>query len=107
MSGVENVVLEGDKKPVAEITNTINIMVKSNVDQTEVWFRIRRDAQMSKLMNAYGEAKQLDMQTIRFLYDSTRIKPEHTPDELGIEDGAEIDAFLYQFGAGYGRNRQM
>ncbi|KAI3931411.1 hypothetical protein MKX01_040328 [Papaver californicum] len=45
MSGV---VLEDDKKPVAEKSNTINIMVKSNVDQTEVWFRIKRDAQMNQ-----------------------------------------------------------
>ncbi|MCL7031771.1 hypothetical protein MKW94_008006 [Papaver nudicaule] len=103
MSGVVN---EKDQKPVADQNPShINITVKSNMDQTEVCFRIKRDSKMSKLMNAYGEAKKLETQTLRFLYDSTRIKAEHTIDDLGIEDGDQIDAFLHMIGAGFGNHK--
>ena len=33
-----------------------------------------------------------------FLYDGDRVQPEHTPEQLGMEDGDEIDAMMKQTG---------
>ena len=34
----------------------------------------------------------VDPGTMVFLYDGDRVQPEHTPEQLGMEDGDEIDA---------------
>ncbi|KAI3968876.1 hypothetical protein MKX01_029026 [Papaver californicum] len=40
-------------------------------------------------MIAYCDRKELDVNTIAFLMDGTRIKAEQTPDELQLEEGDE------------------
>ncbi|KAI3964368.1 hypothetical protein MKX01_024985 [Papaver californicum] len=108
MSGVVPGPEEEDKKPVIEKQppvdekpSHINITVKSNVDDTEVAFRIRRKSEFSKLINAYCELKKIDIKTYRFLYDGKRLDPKQTPDHLEMEeDGDQIDVMLAQDGGG-------
>ncbi|KAK9938648.1 hypothetical protein M0R45_015373 [Rubus argutus] len=94
MSGVTN--QEEDKKP-ADQTAHINLKVKSQ-DGNEVFFRIKRNTQLKKLMNAYCDRQSVEMNSIAFLFDGRRLRAEQTPDELEMEDGDEIDAMLHQTG---------
>ena len=42
----------------------------------------------------------MDHTHVRFVYDGTRVQPDMTPDDLDMEDGDTIDAFLEQVGGG-------
>ncbi|KAF5198668.1 Small ubiquitin-related modifier [Thalictrum thalictroides] len=96
MSGIPNSEQE-ETKPNAEQLLHINLKVKDQ-NQNEVFFRIKRNTQLKKLMNAYCERQSVDPSTIVFLFDGRRLKETQTPDELEMEDGDEIDAMLHQTG---------
>ena len=38
------------------------------------------------------------MGSLRFAYDGDRVKPEQTPELLGMEDGEQLDVFMEQTG---------
>ncbi|XP_048334082.1 small ubiquitin-related modifier 2 [Ziziphus jujuba] len=91
---------ENKKRKVIDETPTISLKVKSQ-DNDERYFRIRRDSPLLRLMRAYCEKKQFEFRYIRFFYDGQYIRPNQTPDSLGLEDGAEIDALTPQSGGGW------
>ncbi|CAN8252894.1 unnamed protein product [Cochlearia groenlandica] len=88
---------EEDKKPGEQGGAHINLKVKSQ-DGNEVFFRIKKNTQLKKLMNAYCDRQSADYNSIVFLFDGRRARPEQTPDQLEMEDGDEIDAMLHQTG---------
>ncbi|WOL18730.1 small ubiquitin-related modifier 1-like [Canna indica] len=90
---------EEDKKPASQQPGHINLKVKGQ-DGNEVFFRIKRNTQLKKLMNAYCDRQSVDFNSIAFLFDGRRLRAEQTPDELEMEDGDEIDAMLHQTGGG-------
>jgi len=77
--------------------NTINLRVVSQ-DGNEVYFKIKRQTPLRKLMDAYCQRQAIDQNSIRFLYDGQRIQAEQTPKELDMEDNDIIDAVLQQTG---------
>ncbi|RYR45878.1 hypothetical protein Ahy_A07g031648 [Arachis hypogaea] len=87
---------EEDKKPNDQSAH-INLKVKGQ-DGNEVFFRIKKNTQLKKLMNAYCDQQSVDFNAIAFLFDGRRLRAEQTPDELEMEDGDEIDAMLHQTG---------
>ncbi|VFQ58657.1 unnamed protein product [Cuscuta campestris] len=86
-----------EKKPSTADQNHINLKVKGQ-DGNEVFFRIKRNTQLKKLMNAYCDRQSMELSSVAFLFDGRRLRPEQTPDELEMEDGDEIDAMLHQTG---------
>ncbi|KAI3913102.1 hypothetical protein MKW98_007118 [Papaver atlanticum] len=110
-AGVPNAVkVEAKKASDAEPVSHINIKIRSNdYGDTEVCFRVKRNAKIGKLMEAYGEAKKVDYRTLRFLHEGVRIKEEHTTDQLEqLEEGddIEIQVFHSMMAGGY-RNHLM
>ncbi|RDX71401.1 Small ubiquitin-related modifier 1, partial [Mucuna pruriens] len=99
MSGATpNTNAEKEKKTNDQSTPAhINLKVKGQ-DGNEVFFRIKRNTQLKKLMNAYCDRQSVDMNSIAFLFDGRRLRAEQTPEELEMEDGDEIDAMLHQTG---------
>jgi len=77
--------------------NTINLRVVSQ-DGNEVYFKIKKQTALRKLMDAYCQRQGVDATSIRFLYDGQRIQAEQTPKELEMEDNDIIDAVLQQTG---------
>ncbi|KAJ7971907.1 Small ubiquitin-related modifier [Quillaja saponaria] len=77
----------------------INLKVKGQ-DGHGLFFRIKRDTQLMKLMTAFCERKETDYWSTRFLYNGQRITGKLTPDQLDMENGDEIDAMTYQTGGG-------
>ena len=51
-----------------------------------VHFKIKRNAQLKKLMQAYCDRQGFQMSSVRFTYDGCRLNPEATPSEV-CEDG--------------------
>lgn len=77
----------------------IQLKVRS-VDDNVVYFRIKRKTKMEKLMSTYCARLGQSMDAVRFLYDGERIRGDHTPEELGMEDNDLIDAMVQQVGGG-------
>eukprot|EP01054_Gregarina_sp_Poly1_P005857 Gregarina_sp_Poly_1__5856@NODE_3087_length_1394_cov_831_048229_g1956_i0_p2_GENE_NODE_3087_length_1394_cov_831_048229_g1956_i0NODE_3087_length_1394_cov_831_048229_g1956_i0_p2_ORF_typecomplete_len112_score26_47Rad60SLD/PF11976_8/1_2e27ubiquitin/PF00240_23/0_0039FERM_N/PF09379_10/0_22_NODE_3087_length_1394_cov_831_048229_g1956_i010011336 len=75
----------------------IQLKVRS-VDDNVVYFRIKKKTKMEKLMSTYCARLGQSMDAVRFLYDGERIRGEHTPEELGMEDNDLIDAMVQQVG---------
>ena len=78
--------------------DTIHLKVKSQ-ENDEVFFKIKRSTQLSKLMQKYCERQGItNMQNVRFLYDGERILEKNTPNDLNMQSGDEIDVVVEQVG---------
>ncbi|KAG8493001.1 hypothetical protein CXB51_010220 [Gossypium anomalum] len=69
-------------------------------DGNKVVYNIKRNAKLIKLMHAYCRKKQLDIHTVRFIYEGHRVPGKCTSDQLNLEDGAEICCMFHQAGGG-------
>merc|ERR1711902_41409 len=85
-----------EDKASAPTSEHLNIKVKQ--DDSEIVFKIKKSTPLKKLMNAYCQRQSLEITQIVFLYEGQRIQMEDTPEDLGIEDGDEIDAMIHQVG---------
>jgi small ubiquitin-related modifier len=90
-----------DNKPVATNSDQkaehINLRVVSQ-HGAEVYFKIKQNTQLKKLMSAYCERQGQQSQAIRFVYDGNRLQETDTPEKLGMADDDVIDAVLAQTG---------
>jgi len=75
----------------------LNLKVKSQ-DGNEIYFKVKKTTQFRKVMTAYCRKVGADQDSVRFLFDGTRIRPDQTPAELEMEDEDEIDAMVSQTG---------
>ena len=73
----------------------VNLVVK-NQSGDEVHFKVDPSIQIWAIKRAYCEMKGIDMKSIKFVF-GRRIMDE-TPDDLDMEDGDVIDAFIEQCG---------
>ncbi len=58
-----------------------------------VYFKMKRQTELKKLMEAYCRRKGLQMDQVRFLFDGRRLQEKDTPDELLMEDDNVIMLF--------------
>ncbi|KAI8470055.1 MAG: small ubiquitin-like modifier 1 [Monoraphidium minutum] len=88
----------GETKPQPKQEGAvINLVVK---DQTaaEVHFKVKTHTKLEKVITAYCTKKAIEPSSVRFVFDGTRINPNSTPEDLGMEDGDSIDVFQEQVG---------
>lgn len=96
---------ESDKKPDVKPdvppgggeSEHINLKVTGS-DGTVVHFKIKRNTQLKKLMQAYCDRQGFQMNTIRFMFDGNHLGQETTPAELEMEDDDTIEVFQQQTG---------
>ncbi|XP_022554314.1 putative small ubiquitin-related modifier 7 [Brassica napus] len=88
-----------DKKKSSVPSSHVTLKVKSQ-DDVDVYFRIKRDVELRKMMEAFSHKVGKQMSAFVFLFDGIRIKPNQTPKELDLEEGDEIDALVHQTGGG-------
>lgn len=58
----------------------LNIKVTDN--NNEVFFKIKRTTQLKKLMDAFCERQGKSPQSVRFLFDGTRVNPTDNPESV-------------------------
>ncbi|XP_073013689.1 small ubiquitin-related modifier 1-like [Typha latifolia] len=80
---------EKDEKPADKSTH-VNIKITGQ-DGNDLYLRINRSAQLRNLMNVYCKRQSLDFNSISFLLDGRKLHWDQTPDEVGMEDGDEIE----------------
>ncbi|KAI3469987.1 hypothetical protein Pfo_026650 [Paulownia fortunei] len=82
---------------------TVTVCIKSQ-DGSHAYYKISRNTNIQKLLRAYCDERQLEYGTVVFLHDGDRLAVRGTMDQLGIEDGDEIDAMISQTGGGPPKN---
>lgn len=63
-------------------------------------FRIKPTTPMAKLMDIYSKKHGRSDASMRFVFDGARLARDSTAEELGMEDGDNIDVFEEQVGGG-------
>eukprot|EP01034_Spumella_vulgaris_P039564 gene39564-48881_t len=71
-------------------------------DQTgeEMFFKVKKGTEMSKIFNAYAGRRGVAANTLRFMLDDKRLKDTDTPKMLEMEEDDQIDVYLEQLGGG-------
>jgi len=65
---------------------------------TEVQFKIKRGAKLTKLMQAYCQRIGNQPDHVRFMVDGERISGDDTAENLGLDDDDMIDVAVEQSG---------
>ncbi|TDL16793.1 ubiquitin-like protein [Rickenella mellea] len=87
----------GDTKPDVK-PNVEKMQICVAYGDKNIKFAVKPSGKLSKLMGAAADALNLDMKALKFTYDGNRIRGDDTPEELGMEDGDQIDCFAEQIG---------
>ncbi|EEU47662.1 uncharacterized protein NECHADRAFT_102348 [Fusarium vanettenii 77-13-4] len=97
MSGEnENGTPGGERAEAPANTEHLNIKVTDN--NNEVFFKIKRTTKLEKLMGAFCERQGKALNSVRFLFDGTRVQPTDTPDALEMQDGDTLEVHQEQVG---------
>jgi small ubiquitin-related modifier len=75
----------------------INLKVTGQ-DGSVVHFKIKKNTQLRKLMNAYCDRTGVKASAMRFRFDGQPVGETDTPVQLDMEDGDVIDVFQQQTG---------
>mmetsp|Transcript_34610 Transcript_34610/g.83923 ORF Transcript_34610/g.83923 Transcript_34610/m.83923 type:complete len:96 (-) Transcript_34610:177-464(-) len=76
---------------------TLTIRLR-NPDGEETIFKIKKSTKLSKVFIRYARDKNVQLSSLRFLFDGERIEEKDTPKTLEMEDGDQVDVFLEQLG---------
>ncbi|XP_010445953.1 PREDICTED: putative small ubiquitin-related modifier 6 [Camelina sativa] len=87
---------EGEKRNVASESTHVTLNVRGQDEEEVRVFKVRRKTKLLKLMQYYSDMRGVEWNAFRFLLDGSRNREYHTPDDLKLKDGDEIDAMLYQ-----------
>jgi hypothetical protein len=71
----------------------LNIKVTDNTN--EVFFKIKRNTELRKLMEAFCSRQGKDVKTCRFMFDGDRVAASDTPDSVSC--GGEKACFFGRF----------
>jgi small ubiquitin-related modifier len=64
----------------------------------ETVFKVKGHTKFSKIMEAFAGKAGVQLGSVRFLYDGNTVRPEDTPDSLGMEDNDAVDCLPQQTG---------
>jgi len=85
------------EKPEAPgVSEHLNIKVTDN--NNEVFFKIKRTTALKKLMDAFCERQGKAPNSVRFLFDGSRVNPADSPDSLDMQDGDTLEVHQEQIG---------
>jgi len=86
---------EGDDDEVND--NTVTLRVRQQ-DGDEMFFKVKKETKMQKIMDAYAQRKGINVNSLRFNMDGNRIQPTDTPKMLELENDDQIDVMLEAIG---------
>lgn len=72
----------GGAEPIEPVSEHLNIKVTDN--NNEVFFKIKRSTQLKKLMDAFCERQGKAPNSVRFLFDGSRVQATDSPDKVCI-----------------------
>ncbi|KAI3706224.1 hypothetical protein L6452_23820 [Arctium lappa] len=89
------------KRKISESSDDIiNIVVKDQ-HNVQLFFTMKKDLPVRKVLVAFCKRRQVDYRTVTFLLDGSRVPLGKTPAELGMENYAEVEVMSTMSGGGY------
>ncbi|EKD11958.1 ubiquitin-like modifier [Drepanopeziza brunnea f. sp. 'multigermtubi' MB_m1] len=101
---LEQLVCEGtpsadDKLEASKANAPVHIKIKvKNQHGSEVTFKMKRTTPLEKVMDAFCSRQEIDIKSVRFLFEGQRVQPTDTPISLEMEDEDIIEVFIEQLG---------
>ncbi|RFU30005.1 hypothetical protein B7463_g6334, partial [Scytalidium lignicola] len=86
----------GEKPEGQPVSEHLNIKVTDN--NNEVFFKIKRTTALKKLMDAFCERQGKAPNSVRFLFDGSRVQPTDSPESLDMQDGDCLEVHQEQIG---------
>ncbi|KAL2354097.1 ubiquitin-related domain-containing protein [Cryomyces antarcticus] len=83
-------------EPPQQVSEHLNIKVTDN--NNEVFFKIKRTTALKKLMDAFCDRQGKSPQSVRFLFDGTRVSETDSPELLEMQDGDTLEVHQEQIG---------
>ncbi|CZR66940.1 related to ubiquitin-like protein modifier [Phialocephala subalpina] len=80
-------------QPVSEHPN-----IKVTDNNNEVFFKIKRIIILKKLIDAFCERHGKAPNSVRFLFDGSRVQPTDSPNTLDMQDGDTLEVHREQIG---------
>jgi len=87
-----------EPKPEEPANEHLNIKVTDG--NNEVFFKIKRTTQLKKLMDAFCDRQGKSPNSVRFLFDGTRVQGQDSPESLDMQDGDTLEVHQEQIGGG-------
>ena len=75
---------QGPKSDEALAAPSEHLNIKVTDNSNEVFFKIKRTTQLKKLMDAFCERQGKTLQSVRFLFDGTRVQPTDSPESVSL-----------------------
>ncbi|KAL5575012.1 hypothetical protein UlMin_017673 [Ulmus minor] len=99
---MENKEERGTKRKAEEEEDPSSIIlnVKSQWDNCEIFFKVRGNTRLYKVIHAYAKKKGIDYKHYHFVYNGNRLNAKKTPNSLHMEAEDEILAILPAGGGG-------
>lgn len=82
MSAENETNTSADQQEAAPSSEHLNIKVTDN--NNEVFFKIKRSTKLEKLMNAFCERQGKSINSVRFLFEGSRVQTADTPDTVRL-----------------------
>jgi Ubiquitin-2 like Rad60 SUMO-like len=82
MSEVDELPAVANKEETTAAVEHLNIKVTDG--NNEVFFKIKRTTQLSKLMHAFCDKQGKSLASCRFLFDGQRVTPNETPQDVSL-----------------------
>ncbi|KAL9107964.1 MAG: hypothetical protein Q9227_007179 [Pyrenula ochraceoflavens] len=79
---------------------TEHLNIKVTDGNNEVFFKIKKTTPLKKLMDAFCERQGKQRNTVRFLFDGTRVQADDNPESLDMADGDTLEVHQEQIGGG-------
>ncbi|KAG9248722.1 ubiquitin-like protein-like protein SMT3 [Calycina marina] len=98
MSGSENGGSPGPQEKPEGNGQSEHLNIKVTDNNNEVFFKIKRTTALKKLMDAFCERQGKAPNSVRFLFDGSRVQATDSPDSLDMADGDTLEVHQEQIG---------
>lgn len=85
-----------DIKPAA--TDADHVSIKVTDGDSDIHFKIKKGATLKKLMDAWAKRQGKDVSALVFTFEGITLTPEHTPEDLAMENNDIIEVYRHQSG---------
>eukprot|EP00122_Pirum_gemmata_P010834 Pgem_evm1s10027 len=87
-----------EKKVTKPDDESVEIFVGE--DDKVVKFRVKNKTKFEKVMVAYCKQRNVEVSSIKFVFDGMHLKASQTIGEIGLENNDTIQTFVSQIGGG-------
>jgi len=79
-------------------SRTVTPLTRPSSYTTTPYPQVKKETKFEKIIAAYAQRKGIGANSLRFMIDGERVKPDTTPKMLELEDNDQVDVMLETVG---------